>query len=408
MNLAILSTSYAPEPTGIGPYSAELAESLAERGHGVRVVACFPYYPDWVQRVPKGTFLYRTERRNAVSVTRCRTYVPTNPRPSKRLLHELSWISSAFPIVLGLVRWADAWVVVTPDFGSALLGACIARCLKRPTHVHVQDLVPDVAIESGQITSRTLRSLARKLGEWTYRSFASASVISEAMGVRLQHYVGPDRPRVLVAPNWARTMVGETRFLPAELWGRKYIVYAGSLGQKQDLSMLLRVADLLEAREGPLVVVLGDGPGRETLRGRGSNLRWLGLVEDRTYAAVVSSALAGVVALVPSVSDSVMPSKLVGYLAAGTPVVMAAAPETEAARLVRQINCGIVVSPGDSEQLADAVYRLFLDPTLSPTLGQRGKAYADTHWNRGAAVDALEGALLRLERATSQPSCRLV
>ena len=42
--------------------------------------------------------------------------------------------------------------------------------------VHIQDLVPDVAIESGQIASRTLRRLARKLGEWTYQSFASASV----------------------------------------------------------------------------------------------------------------------------------------------------------------------------------------------------------------------------------------
>ena len=161
--------------------------------------------------------------------------------------------------------------------------------------------------------------------------------------------------------------------------------------------MLLRVADLLEARNGPLVVVLGDGPGRDALRGRGSNLRWLGLVDDQTYAAVVSSALAGVVALVASVSDSVMPSKLVGYLAAGTPVVVAAAPDTEAARVVRQIDCGIVVSPGDAEQLADAVCRLFRDPTLSPTLGQRGKVYANMHWNRGAAVDAVEGALLGLQ-----------
>src|SRR2546428_3159018 len=154
MRLAVLSASYAPELTGIGPYSAELAEALARRGHDVRVISSFPFYPEWIPRVPPGTFFYRTERVDRVRVTRCRIYVPSRPGPMRRLLHELSWLVAALPVVVQCSLWADAWVVVSPAFGSALIGACLARFSSAPVHLHVQDLVPDVALESGQITSR--------------------------------------------------------------------------------------------------------------------------------------------------------------------------------------------------------------------------------------------------------------
>src|SRR6266566_6810488 len=107
LKVALLSASYAPEPAGIGPYSAELAEALAARGHAVRVVASFPFYPEWRSRVPPGTLLYRTDRSDGVRVTRCRVYVPRNPRPARRLTHELTWMLAAAPVLPRLAVWAD-------------------------------------------------------------------------------------------------------------------------------------------------------------------------------------------------------------------------------------------------------------------------------------------------------------
>jgi len=43
MKILIYSANYAPEPTGIGKYSGEMAEWLAAKGHDVRVVAAPPY-----------------------------------------------------------------------------------------------------------------------------------------------------------------------------------------------------------------------------------------------------------------------------------------------------------------------------------------------------------------------------
>lgn len=47
MRILIYSVNFAPEPTGIGKYSGEMAAWLAERGDEVRVIAAPPYYPAW-------------------------------------------------------------------------------------------------------------------------------------------------------------------------------------------------------------------------------------------------------------------------------------------------------------------------------------------------------------------------
>src|SRR3989442_2402984 len=209
----MLSASYAPEPSGIGPYSADLAETLASRGHTVRVVAAFPFYPAWRSQVPRGTFLHRTERRGDVRVTRCRVYVPRNPRTVRRLVHEVSWMFAALGPVARLVAWADVWLVVSPSFGSAVLGALLARVFRVRVHLHVQDVVPDIAMESGQIGSGLGMRLARRVARWTYRSFRSFSVLSESMAARLRAHTEASVARPLHAPNWV-TVSATKRPLP--------------------------------------------------------------------------------------------------------------------------------------------------------------------------------------------------
>jgi colanic acid biosynthesis glycosyl transferase WcaI len=393
MRVALLSIHYAPELTGIGPYSAELAEALTERGHEVRVITAFPFYPEWRPRIPPGTWLHRSEELNRVQVTRCRIYLPQQSGLLQRLLHELTWTLSALPVVVRYGVWAEAWIVVTPAFGSAVLGACLARLGSVPVHLHVQDLVPDVARESGHMKSGLVFRVAVALAGWVYRSFRSASVLSESMVVGLRRYARGERPRVAVAPNWPRRLRGSDGSLPAALRGRVYAVYAGSSGRKQDLTILAQAADLLATRQGPAIAVLGAGPGHASVRVADGRLVWLGLVDDATYGAVIAGALAGIVSLVPGVGNSVVPSKLTNYLAAGRPAIVIADPGSEAVRVVEEAGCGFAVQPGRPDLLAQVLCRLASNPAEGAALGARGRAYAAERWDKDRTVDLLEGAL---------------
>jgi len=365
----------------------------------VRVITAFPFYPVWRADVPPGTVLYRTEQNDGVRVTRCRVYVPRDPRPVRRLAHEMSWMLAAAGPVRRLAAWADVWLVVTPSFGSAILGALLARWFNARVHLHVQDVLPDVAIESGQLGSGLGAMLATRLARWTYRAFSSVSVLSESMRARLRRYTEGTGQAEAVAPNWVRRGSMNGNPLPELLTARPYALYAGSFGRKQDLAVLTAAAKLLGERGGPAIVVLGDGPGRDALEGAGDRLVRLGLIDEATYQTVLHHALAGIVALAPGVGDSVVPSKLASYLGAGRPVVVAADADSEAARVVERAQCGVRIPPGRADLLADSLCSLSADQETWRTFAASGQAYANAHWNKGTIVGRIEAALRALVKA---------
>ena len=75
----------------------------------------------------------------------------------------------------------------------------------------------------------------------------------------------------------------------------------------------------------------------------------------------------------PALADFV-PSKLYDGLAAGRPLVVAAAGEPAA--LVRELGAGVAVPPEDPAALAEAVAALAADPARARELGLAGRAAA--------------------------------
>ena len=47
LDVRVLGLNFAPEPTGIAPYTTGLAGFLADAGHRVHVVTGQPHYPQW-------------------------------------------------------------------------------------------------------------------------------------------------------------------------------------------------------------------------------------------------------------------------------------------------------------------------------------------------------------------------
>ncbi len=117
MRILIYGINYAPELTGIGKYTGEMAEWLAKQGHEVRMVTAPPYYPAW--RVADGysRWKYTHERLDGVVVWRCPLYVPANPSGLKRLSHLASFALSSLPVMIRQIFWKPD--VVLGKWGQA-------------------------------------------------------------------------------------------------------------------------------------------------------------------------------------------------------------------------------------------------------------------------------------------------
>src|SRR5438105_15592909 len=88
VSILLIGINYAPELTGIGPYTTGLAEHFAGQGHSVRVITGVPHYPAWRRgRAPaKGPSNPR--------ISRQWHFVPRKPTAIGRMLYEASFLIS--------------------------------------------------------------------------------------------------------------------------------------------------------------------------------------------------------------------------------------------------------------------------------------------------------------------------
>lgn len=397
MRALLYSINYAPELTGIGRYTGEMAEWLSARGMDVTVVTAPPYYPAW--RVADGysALRYRKERIGGVDVLRCPLWVPRRPTGLKRLLHLASFALTSLPVMLWLaLRLRPQLVlVVEPPLFAAPAALVVARLCGASAWLHVQDFEVDAAFELGLLRGGALRRATTAVERWLMRRFDCVSSISQRMVQRLAAK-GVPTGRTRHFPNWVDLKrIRPLASAPAFRTGRfgddhVVVLYSGNIGKKQGLETVLRAAELLaQSNDRIRFVFCGDGAGRAELEraahGRGNIELWP-LVPAERLNELLNAADIHVLPQRADAADLVFPSKLTNMLASGRPVVATATPGTQVAEMLA--GCGVVTEPGDAQALADALVALARDRARREKLGALGRSRAEQLWDKDAVLEA--------------------
>jgi glycosyltransferase involved in cell wall biosynthesis len=92
--------------------------------------------------------------------------------------------------------------------------------------------------------------------------------------------------------------------------------------------------------------------------------------------------------------EMIITVKVFEYLACEKPVVAALAGET--ARVLIDSSGGIVVPPGASQPMADAILELYHQPERRIAMGKAGRRYVEQHFSRSMWAAQLEVMLTAL------------
>lgn len=413
MKLLIYGINFAPELTGIGKYSGEMAQWLAHRGHAVEVVTAPPYYPAWQRAEGYPAWGYQRETRGeggSVRVTRCPLWVPSKPSGLKRLLHLASFALSSAPALWRALRDGsrrpDAVILVVPTLFTAPAALWLGRRYGVPVWLHVQDFEVDAMLGMGIVGGGGgLANLAYRFERWCLQGAAVASSITTKMVERLlAKGVAPQRAQLF--PNWVDLSsvypLPRPNAFRAELGLAEtdvLVLYSGNMGEKQGLELVIEAARRLQAMPGLRFVLAGDGGARERLMAQAqglTNLQWLPLQPAERLNLMLNAADIHVLPQRADAADLVMPSKLTGMLASGRAVVGTAAADTQLGGVLTQ--CGVRIEPGDAVALADALQALAQQPERRDTLGAAGRAYAQAELAQDAILLKFEAALQALPK----------
>ncbi len=399
MDILILGHNYAPEPIGIGPYTAGMAQALAENGHHVRVICGQPCYPAWKIDPAYGGILPRRSRECAVSILRLPLYVPAVPRGWPRAVHHLCFAllaAAALIAALLLRRRPDVIVAVAPSFLSAIVARLFGWAARRPVWVHVQDFELDMASATGQlaIANHPLMRRLQRLGHNGNR----VSSISPAMCDKLVAG-GNDPSRVIEFRNWASPAVKPlTEPSPYRAQWRIsepfVALYSGNIAAKQGVPIIIEAARLLAARRDLLFVICGDGAERERLDRLAAdceNVRIVGLQPMARLGDLLGLATVHLLPQIGGAADLVLPSKLPNMLASGRPIIATAAPGTGLADEIGA--CGLATPPADAPAFAAAIERLLDDAPLRAGCERAAEERAGTRWSKAAILTDFEREL---------------
>ena len=145
--LRIIGINYAPESTGIAPYTTGLAEHLAASGHEVTVVTGLPHYPAW-RIAPATEAAWRARGApGGVRLRRRAHYVPATQTAMQRAIYEGTFLVSALPAATE--GGVDAVIGIVPSLSGGILARLAATRNRVPYGLLFQDLMGPAAAQSG-------------------------------------------------------------------------------------------------------------------------------------------------------------------------------------------------------------------------------------------------------------------
>ena len=407
MKILIYGLNFKPEPVGIGKYTGEWARWLTSRGHQVRVITAPPYFPQWRVQ-PSHRNAYATEQHDGLFVQRCPLWVPRRPSGLTRLLHLASFALSSLVPLLAQRAWRpDVVITVAPAFFCAPGALLLRRVVGRPciSWLHIQDFELDAAFELGLLKGRWLRALAEGWERRTLQAFSVVSSISTAMVQKLGTK-GVPASRSQLLPNWvdlkaiqpqrdaarsANSYRQELGISPDQI----VLLYSGSMNKKQGLEMLAEVIQRLSAQPNLVWLLAGEGPTKAELIQATAGLPQVRHLPLQPAARMDDWLNAADIHLLPQkagAADLVLPSKLLGILASGRPLVASSPEGSELALLAGQ--AGRCVPPGDAAAFADALQALIESAELRAQCGRLARQLAEEHFGQDAVLKRFEQQLL--------------
>jgi len=246
------------------------------------------------------------------------------------------------------------------------------KLMKRKTQiVHwCFDLYPEAAVSDGVLKPGLLLSLLQKLMRTAYRRLDLIADIGTCMRERLAHYGSPAKTMTL--PTWALTEPASPLTIDVAERGAIFgdtklaLMYSGSFGRAHSFAEVLTLARAMKDSDAHFAF---------SIRGnRAEEVRNAVMADDRNISFVpfapqdrleerLSAPDIHIVSLRSDWTGTVVPSKFLGALAAGRPLLFIGDEQSYVARIIKEHSVGWVCSPGAEQSVARELRALAEDPS---------------------------------------------
>jgi glycosyltransferase involved in cell wall biosynthesis len=282
----------------------------------------------------------------------------------------LDYIRVQFRLIVKLRNFDALFVRSHP---AALPASLLARLWGVPVYQEINGIDADLWISYPRLA--VLKPLISGLYRSQYRYSEHLFCVTDGLALWARDFAGHDR--VSIVPNGANTRVFRPDG-PKHEAACPYLLFVGGLVRWHGIATMIEATRDPHWPKGTELWLVGDGIERKQVEAAlgTAPIRWIPSVPYEQVPDYLRGAIGAICMIEDPQGRSahgVAPLKLFEAMASGAPVIASDLPFQ--ADIVRDVDCGIVVAPGDKTGLAKAAAMLAGDDAMRCGLGTRGADY---------------------------------
>lgn len=406
--LLMYTNYFYPEVATTGQILTELAEGLTDT-FDVTVICEIPSYAQAIDEKYKTKRFYFEEYKG-MKVIRVR--VPEVNKQSKvsRVKYILSYFFNCIGATFKAGKFDLVFTVTQPPILGGLLGVIGKMATRGKLMYQIMDFNPEQTIAVNYAGNRmVLRAMM-----WFDKLSCRTSDVVVTLGRDMQEtlykrFKNKNVPNNVVINNW----IDETKVYPLEhsdervaafrkqygLEGKFVIMTSGNIGLYYDFENLLKIMAKFKDEKDVVFAFVGDGLVKPKLQEYVEKHQLTNVVfapfqkkEDLNYS--LNAADVHIVTNALGVKGVSVPSKIYGILAVNKPIWGILEKGSEAWRIIKDSNCGILAEAANYEQIEETLRTVIAEKEKFVEKHSTGRAYLEAHLAKNQSIDAYRKALL--------------
>lgn len=406
--LLMYTNYFYPEVATTGQILTELAEGLTDT-FDVTVICEIPSYAQAIDEKYKTKRFYFEEYKG-MKVIRVR--VPEVNKQSKvsRVKYILSYFFNCIGATFKAGKFDLVFTVTQPPILGGLLGVIGKMATRGKLMYQIMDFNPEQTIAVNYAGNRmVLRAMM-----WFDKLNCRTSDVVVTLGRDMQEtlykrFKNKNVPNNVVINNW----IDETKVYPLEhsdervaafrkqygLEGKFVIMTSGNIGLYYDFENLLKIMAKFKDEKDVVFAFVGDGLVKPKLQEYVEKHQLTNVVfapfqkkEDLNYS--LNAADVHIVTNALGVKGVSVPSKIYGILAVNKPIWGILEKDSEAWRIIKDSNCGILAEAANYEQIEETLRTVIAEKEKFVEKHSTGRAYLEAHLTKNQSIDAYRKALL--------------
>ncbi len=395
MNIWIVNHhALTPDMSG-GTRHYDFAKELIKRGHKVTIISSSIHYSTYKELKDYKENDYLKESIDGIEWI----WIKTPPYSG----NGLSRVKNMFSFMFGVNRIVPKLNLAKPDIiiGSsvhlfAVLSAYkLSQRYKVPFVMEVRDLWPQTLIDMGISKRHPFILLLAWLEKFLYKKANKIIALLPKAHLYIEK-LGIEKEKIVWISNGAN--INHSKYIK-KLENNKFnVVYTGSVGVANDLSVLVDAANILKNKDKIHFTIIGNGAMKKELIDKAKNLNLKNItfldpvpkIEIYNYLYSASLLYVGLKNL-PLYRYGMSMNKIFDYMSVAKPILFVSDIDEN---IVNDVECGFVVKNPNPNKIADLIEKISqISSKDLNILGKNGYDYMTKFFSIKVLCDKLENTL---------------